>query len=121
MSWTHDRTYQYLRAHGYVAERAGSYNARTRRTRDFLGIIDIIAFKGQDTVGIQVTSASNVSARVKKANASELLPKWLEGGTRRMEVWGWRKGERGDKALRIVGITREVDNGHLVTIREEEK
>ena len=42
------------------------YNHVTQRRHDLFGFIDLIAIRGDDIVGLQVTSDSNISARVKK-------------------------------------------------------
>jgi hypothetical protein len=58
-------------------------------TRDFIGCIDVIAYDGQPgCLGIQATSRSNVSARLKKALAEPRLQVHLRAGNR-FEVWGW--------------------------------
>jgi hypothetical protein len=83
--------------------------------RDLFGFIDIVALMDKRVVGIQATSASNVSARIKKIK-EECFAKahdWLVCGGR-IQVWGWgrQKVKRGGKAyvyvLRVVQIT-EVD------------
>ena len=58
---------------------------------DLFGVIDIIAIYHGFTLGVQATSAANHAARVKKAAASPLLAKWLEGESRDFEVWSWKK------------------------------
>ena len=74
MSSPTQRTLAHLRAAGYplvqVVERWNPY-ARVRQ--DLFGIIDVVAV-GADIVGVQATSASNVSARVAKITESEALP-----------------------------------------------
>lgn len=58
-----------------------------------------------ETLAIQTTSASNLSARVKKIRASSALPKLLAAGWR-VTVHGWKKLPNGRYEL------REVEIGH---------
>tara|TARA_R110000796_G_scaffold229663_6_gene347103 strand:+ start:5819 stop:6181 length:363 start_codon:yes stop_codon:yes gene_type:complete len=59
--------------------------------KDLFGIIDMIAcVPGGGILAIQATSASGVSARLKKAKAEPRLKVWLESGGG-FEVWGWGK------------------------------
>lgn len=58
---------------------------------DLYGYIDLLAIRGEVTLGVQTTSGSGVSARIKKILEHENLTPWLDGGTRTLEVHGWRK------------------------------
>lgn len=62
-------------------------------TIDLFGGIDLLAIRGAETLGLQVTSDSggNHAARRKKIFANPEMRRWLEGGTRRLEVWSWKK------------------------------
>lgn|SRR6516164_11646408 len=103
MSSPTQRTLAHLRAAGYplvqVVERWNPY-ARVRQ--DLFGIIDVVAV-GADIVGVQATSASNVSARVAKITESEALPILRNAGIRAL-VHGWRK-VRGRWQLREVDLS----------------
>lgn len=81
-----------LEALGYVADRADSDG---RPSRDWCGIIDLIGLRAHPLDGrltealcVQVTSASNVAARVRKCRASPQLARILATGAE-VEVWGW--------------------------------
>jgi hypothetical protein len=79
-----------------------------RKTRDFLGCIDLIAIPpGQLPVGIQATSGSNHGARIAKAKAEPRLAAWLGAGCT-FAVWSWaKKGARGKRkrwTLREEGV-----------------
>ena len=103
MSSPTQRTLKHLRAAGYplvqVVERWNPY-ARVRQ--DLFGIIDVVAV-GADIVGVQATSASNVSARVTKITDSPALPILRKAGVRVL-VHGWRK-VRGRWRLREVDLS----------------
>ena len=91
------RTLKQLRAEGFAAEVVEKWNAFSRTRKDLFGIIDIVAIRPGEIVGIQATSRSNVSARVRKAKAEPLLQGWIDAGGR-FEVWGWGlTGPRGKR------------------------
>lgn len=95
------RTLAELRKRGYplvqVVER---WNPFAHVRQDLFGIIDVVAV-GDDIVGVQATSASNVSSRVAKVTESEALPVLRKAGIRVL-VHGWSK--RGNR-----WVLREVD------------
>ena len=65
-----------------------------RKTRrDFLGIIDLVAFGEGSCIGLQVTAAGSHAARRTKALANPHLAYWLQVGNR-FEIWSWRKKGR---------------------------
>jgi hypothetical protein len=84
------RSLAHLRDQGYHAEVV----EQTKRVPgkvwkiDLWNFIDILAIRRGEVLGVQVTSRSNVSARVKKINDSPLLPLVREAGIRVL-VHGW--------------------------------
>lgn len=80
--------------------------------QDLFGIIDMIAIRPGQIVGVQATSdnGGNVSAHIIKAKAEPRLKTWLEAGG---EFWvvGWgKKGPRGKRkvwTMRTIKITLE--------------
>lgn len=84
------RTLASLRRDGLTAGVVERWLPHVNRRSDFLGVIDIIAVGPGVTMGIQATSASNVSSRLAKARASTELRAWLTAGNA-FEVWGWAK------------------------------
>lgn len=95
------RTLHELRKLGFTAERVEQRvpipNAKFAPTRDFINVIDLIAFRpGVGIIGIQATSDSNHAARMEKARKEPMLQIWLESGGR-FEVWSWGlRGARGE-------------------------
>jgi hypothetical protein len=91
-----------MRERGYplvqVVER---WNPHARCRQDLFGIIDVLAVSDHEVVGIQATSATNVSSRITKIEDSSALPVLRRAGVRLL-VHGWRK-KRG------YWIVREVD------------
>jgi hypothetical protein len=90
MSSPTQRTLKHLRDAGYplvqVVER---WNPHARVRQDLFGIVDVLAV-GADIVGVQATSASNLSARIAKITESPAGPILRKAGVR-VFVHGWRK------------------------------
>ena len=91
------RSLERLRKEGYIAEVVEKTIPRCFIKKDFIGCIDIIAFNGVETIGVQATSGSNHAARRTKALAIPELATWLQGENRHFEVWSWTKPKTGRK------------------------
>lgn len=97
------RTLEHLRAAGYpLVQVVEKWNPYARVRQDLFGIIDVVAV-GDDIVGVQATSASNVSARIEKITNSAALPILRKVGIRVL-VHGWRK-RKGRWVLREVDVS----------------
>ena len=68
------------------------WNPFARIRQDLFGIIDILAIKDGDTIALQVTSYSNIGARVKKITESSALAPLRKAGWTIL-VEGWHKKE----------------------------
>jgi len=79
---------------GYKCTVVESYNSFTRRKKDLFGIFDVLAVGNEETVGIQITSKSNMAARMRKIQESEYLPEIIRSGWR-IVVIGWFKKPNG--------------------------
>ena len=88
------RTIALFESKGYKCDVVESYNAFTKRKKDLFGIFDILAIGNGETIGIQLTSKSNMSARKKKIEDSDLLPELLRSHWR-IIIIGWFKKENG--------------------------
>ena len=86
------RTTNLLREQGYTVATVETYNYFTKRKHDLFGCIDILAIGNNETLAIQVTSKSNMSARIHKIEDSETLPEMLRSGWRVL-VHGWWKNK----------------------------
>jgi len=95
MSSPTQRTLKWLRDAGYTCAITEHWNSFTRQRKDLFGFVDVLAVKRGETIGVQTTSASNVSARVKKIAEHENTPRLREAGWRILVV-GWVKGKRGE-------------------------
>jgi len=95
------RTLALLKKEGYLSAIAEKYNSFIKRRFDLYGFIDVVGIKATEkgVLGIQATSGSNISARIKKSVAIPALKVWLQAGNR-FEVWGFsKKGKKGKRKL----------------------
>lgn len=96
-----------MRKQGYYAEVVERWVPGANIRRDFAGFIDVLCIKGNEIVGVQATSGSNVAARVTKIAEHENVGLIRTAGIRIL-VHGWRK--RAEKrGGRKVWHLREVD------------
>lgn len=70
------KTVAWLEARGYLVGKVERQTGKIKR--DLFGFGDFVALKGDDTILVQATSASNFASRVHKINDAELLSKVLE-------------------------------------------
>jgi hypothetical protein len=83
---------KYMRENGFYAEVVERYNSFTKRKNDFAGFIDILCLGQGAVIGVQTTSWTNTSARVKKILEHENLAIVRDSGIK-IEVHGWHKKE----------------------------
>lgn len=79
---------------GYLVAIVEHWNSFTRRRHDLFGAFDLLGVGEEGTLAVQTTSASNVSARVRKISDMESVAAARKAGWR-LEVHGWRKSGRG--------------------------
>lgn len=79
-----------LREEGWLVEVVERWVPGANIRKDLFGFIDLMAIKDEQTLAVQATSYSNMSARVKKIEASENLAAVRKAG---WGIWviGWRK------------------------------
>lgn len=97
------RSLEVLREAGWLCEVVEKWNQWSKTRKDLYGFIDILAVKRGEILGVQATSDSNVSARVKKIAEHENVGQVRESGIR-IEVWGWKKGKYGWQ-VRVVDVS----------------
>ena len=95
-----------LRDLGYHVEVVEQTIKTPRMTfkRDLWGFVDLLAVRENEVLAVQVTSASNVSARVRKITDSPLLAP-VRAAMVRIEVHGWRKTTEGKWTCRVIDLT----------------
>lgn len=88
------RTLKYLRERGWLAEKTEQpWNPFSKVRKDLFGFVDILAVKGDESLYIQATDRTSVSKRIHKIVEHGNLP-LVKSASRRVEVWGWGKGDR---------------------------
>jgi hypothetical protein len=95
------RSLAYLREQGYRVAIVERWNPHARIRQDLFGVLDLLAVRDGVTLGVQTTSGSNVSARVKKIADAEAVPALRQAGWL-IHVHGWRKAANGRWQLREV-------------------
>lgn len=106
------RTMRRLEGRGYTCQVVESWNSFARVRQDLFGILDILAVGQGRTLGVQVTSRTNVSSRVRKILDSPVLPELLAAGWT-VEVWGWEKVKNRWVLGRVVDVGEHSDTPHL--------
>lgn len=84
------RTLKKLRDEGWIAAVVERRNPSGFNTHDLFGFIDVLAIRDGETLAVQTTSGSNVSARVKKVAEAEHVAAVRKAGWA-IHVHGWRK------------------------------
>ena len=97
------RSLAYLRDEGYLVAIVEHWNPFARIRQDLFGFVDLLAIRRDETLAVQVT-ASGVSSRVKKIEASPHLGRVREAGWR-LHVHGWRKNSKGKYVMRVVDLS----------------
>lgn len=98
------RSLKYLKEEGWTAAVVEKWNPHARIRQDLFGFIDILALKGPETIAVQTTSGSNMSARVKKIADSKHVTDVRKAGWG-IHVHGWRKNAQGRWVLRVVDVS----------------
>lgn len=98
------RSLKHLRDEGWTAQVVEKWVPQARRRVDLFGFIDVLAVRGSETLAVQTTSGSNVSARVAKIADHENVGAVREAGWG-IHVHGWRKNSKGRWVLRVVDIS----------------
>jgi hypothetical protein len=98
------RSLENLRGRYDLVQVVERWNPHARIRQDLYGIIDILCVGDGETVAVQTTSGSSVSARLKKMTDSEALPHLRKAGWR-IIIQGWRKNSEGKWVLREVDLS----------------
>lgn len=83
------RSIAWLRERGYVVGNVEKWIPQIRQRKDLFGFIDLLAVRGDETLGVQVTSAANAASRMTKAKAKPEYAAWMNG--RRFVVHAWKR------------------------------
>ena len=101
------RSLALLRERGYLCAIVEKWNPYVRIRQDLWGFADILAIKGDESLLVQTTSGSNVSARLAKIENNVQAAMWKCSPNRKIVVHGWAK--RGARGERKLWTCREVE------------
>lgn len=104
MSSPTQRSKAYLEGQGYKVAIVEHFNQFARIRQDLFGFVDLIGIKAGETLAVQTTSGSNVSARVKKIANHENVGAVRAAGWR-IICHGWSKNAKGRWVLREVDLS----------------
>lgn len=76
---------------GYICAVVEKWNPHAKIRQDLFGCIDVLAVGADGTIGIQSTSYSNISARVRKIEDMPEIVAALRAAGWTIIVEGWRK------------------------------
>jgi len=99
-----ERSLKHLRDNGYLCEGVEKWNSFTRTRKDLFGFIDIIAIKANETLAVQTTSKSNMSARVNKIADADTVAMVRMAGWQ-IHVHGWAKNKSNRWELKVTDIS----------------
>lgn len=116
------RSMKQLRDAGYMVGLVEKWNQHAKIRQDLFNAFDLVAVDAacKGVLGVQVTSGSNVSARVKKLLELPITPIWLQAGNR-IEVHGWRlagKGRKTWQARKVCLVYTHRDDSWQIISRE---
>jgi hypothetical protein len=98
------RSLKYLRDQGYTVAIVEHWNYFAHKRYDLFGFADLMAIRENEVLLVQVTSGTNVSARVKKITDNEHISAVRKSGMR-VEVHGWSKRKDGKYHIRTVDLS----------------
>ena len=81
------------------------WNPHARIRQDLFGFIDILALRGEETIAVQCTAWSSMSARIKKIAESETVGHVRKAGWKIL-VQGWKKDKKtGHYTMREIDVS----------------
>lgn len=95
------RTKEALELAGWTVGKTEHWCPFSRRRKDLFNGLDFVAIRPGEILGVQATSKSNVSARVRKLKEEPRIRAWVDAGAK-CEVWGWEGND-----LRVVEINSD--------------
>ena len=97
------RSLKLMRERGYLCEITERWNQWAKVRQDLFSFVDVLCIKDGETVAVQTTSYSNISARVKKISELDTAPIVKLAGWK-IIVQGWRKDKSGKWVVREVEL-----------------
>jgi hypothetical protein len=98
------RSKKYLEGQGYLVAVVEKWNPHARIRQDLFQIIDLLAIKEGETLGVQTTSRSNMSSRARKIAEHENTPMVRKAGWA-IHVHGWAKDTKGRWGVKVQDVS----------------
>lgn len=95
------RSLELLRNHNFICQTVEYFNPWAKIRKDLFGFIDIVAVSttgGKGVLGVQSTTGSNMSNRIKKILSIPDTKHWLMAANQ-IQLHGWRKVKQGGSRL----------------------
>jgi hypothetical protein len=89
---------RHLRTLHWTAEVVEHWNPHARKRHDLFEILDIVALRGDVTLGVQATSYTNISSRCRKIAEADATPALRAAGWR-LVVHGWQQSTKGARYI----------------------
>lgn len=115
------RTCEVMRGRGFHVEACQVWNPWSGTRKDLFGLFDFMAVGGGSIVGVQTSTAANLSGHVRKALEQPALIPWLESGGRfLLHLWAKPGHWVAEKRLwTLVEVEMGIVNGVVAEIRRE--
>jgi hypothetical protein len=98
------RSLKHLREQGYLADVVERWIPGANIRRDLFNVLDILAIREGEILGVQTTSDSHVAERVDKIANHENVGAIRKAGIK-IHVHGWRKNAKRRWVLREVDVS----------------
>lgn len=109
MSSPTQRSLKLLRSRGYLVAIVEKWNPYVKIRQDLFGFIDLVAIKGNETLGVQTTTRGDINRRMEKIRNLPAAKFWADSSTRKIIVHGWAimgaKGKRKKYECREIEMT----------------
>jgi len=97
------RSLALLRKNGTPAVVVERWNSFAKVRQDLFGFVDIVALADGYTIGVQTTTAANMTARLNKILKSEMFPFVCNAGWK-IIIHGWHKDKNNKWQVKIITI-----------------
>jgi len=98
------RSLKLLRDEGYMVDVVEYFHWFKKRRKDLFNCWDLLAVKDAETVAVQTTTGSNLSARARKIADNEVTPMLRKAGWTLL-IHGWRKNAKHRWVCKVVDVS----------------
>ncbi|USE79503.1 hypothetical protein NDR89_23210 [Cupriavidus gilardii] len=104
MSSPTQRSKEYLESQGYLVAIVERWNPFAKVRQDLFGFIDLLAVREGETVAVQTTSRSNMSARARKIAEHQNTAAVRKAGWQ-IVIHGWAKDTKGRWGVKVQDVS----------------